>query len=318
MRKTKRKLNFWLLCTIYHEFTRMAWDLFPVRFHWEFARANRKWVQTLFYSRHWLNSNNRTFRDGWLCHPLVLGLYRFLLFALYSHRPASISPQSVDWFVDFSHAVDSVDVHEVAVSALGGDDKGKRWVGWAMNHRLAFAEYIPAAQYRHRATSHECIWRSPKCRLQFLRRYSARCWFQRVKQLSIGTSKRERERKRGWCGRQSRTHKWRWNETGTYFWFDIVQNTVLNTPQRILCLIHVNAKIERMQRSEILIPCLRMLQRFQHAITDENYVWILFPALGQESLVLRNEERANHFLQKSPMPTPTVVTVVSLTVRLQC
>lgn len=73
-----------------------------------------------------------------------------------------------------------------------------------------------------------------------------------------------------------------------YFWFDIVKNTVLNTPQCILCFIHVNAKIERMQWSKILVPRLRMLQRFHHTITNENNVWIFFPALGQKSFMLHD------------------------------
>lgn len=75
----------------------------------------------------------------------------------------------------------------------------------------------------------------------------------------------------------------------THFWFDIVQNTVLNTPQGILRFIHVNAKIERMQWGEVLVPRLRVLQRLHHTITNENHVWILFPAFRQKSLVLRNE-----------------------------
>lgn len=55
----------------------------------------------------------------------------------------------------------------------------------------------------------------------------------------------------------------------THFWFDIVQGTVLYAPQRVLRLIRIDTEVQRMQRSKVVVPCLRVLQRFQHTVADE-------------------------------------------------
>lgn len=262
----------------------MGWDLFPAHFHWGFATANRKWVRTLSYSRHSLDSNSRTCRDDWSFRRSAPDPYRWLLFALYSYRPPNIVRQSNDWFPDSSHAMDSVNGHAAIVSVSEENVSHIR----STMVTISNTGNSPAAQCKLRAISHESFLQFPQFHRPLLRPYSVRCWCQRATRLSaIGRLEK------WWIGGQSEESDW------TYFWFDVVEDTVLDAPQSVLCFVDVNAKIERMQRCKVLVPRLGMLQRFQHTIANEYHVWILFPAFGQKSFMLKDDRQ--HSWWRPPM-----------------
>lgn len=68
--------------------------------------------------------------------------------------------------------------------------------------------------------------------------------------------------------------------------FDVVQFAVLQAPQRVLRLVAVNAEVEAVHGRKVRVPHVRLLQRLQDAIADEDDVRILGPALGEEAVVL--------------------------------
>lgn len=68
-----------------------------------------------------------------------------------------------------------------------------------------------------------------------------------------------------------------------YFGIDIVEGAILDAPQHMLGAIIPYAKVEAVQRGEVLVPGVCVLQRFEYAIAEEYHVRVLFAAIGYKS-----------------------------------
>lgn len=69
---------------------------------------------------------------------------------------------------------------------------------------------------------------------------------------------------------------------------NVVQFAVDNSPKHILSLIPVDAKIERVQRSEPLIPDVRVPEELQDRVPQKDDFGIFIAGVQQESIVLKH------------------------------
>lgn len=69
---------------------------------------------------------------------------------------------------------------------------------------------------------------------------------------------------------------------------DVVQFTVCDPPKHILSLVSVNAKIERVQRCEPLIPNVHVTEELQNRIAQKYDLGIFVARVQQESIVLQH------------------------------